>query len=202
MREMTTTMPTRDRLVEGAIELLADGGEDALTLRALGSHCGLSRGAPYRHFDDKDALIRAVAAAGFRELTRKMRRAAASKRGDALPPAMDAYITWAMRNPAWYGVTFRNEATSPAANVDDPELLAAASELYELVTELITQGQTSGAIPRVDPKALVGVLWSTLHGAIDLAQSGHTKTELASDHPKRVVADLLRLIDGTTKRRR
>lgn len=184
---------TRDRLIEGAIELLSKGGEDALTLRALGEHCGLSRGAPYRHFEDKDALIRAVAAAGFRDLTRKMRRPP-SKRTDALPPAMDAYISWAMRNPAWYGVTFRNEATSPASG--DPELIAAAAGLYDLVTELIAEGQTGGVIPSVDAKAIVAVLWSTLHGAIDLAQSGHTKTYPAADHPRQVVADLLRLLRG------
>lgn len=194
MRGMTTS--TRERLIEGAIELLSKGGEDGLTLRALGEHCGLSRGAPYRHFEDKDALIRAVAAAGMRELTRKMRRAQSSKRGNTLPPAMEAYIAWAMRNPAWYSVTFRHEASSPASGANDPELMTALSKLYELVAQLITEGQQSGAIPCVDPKAVVGVLWSTLHGAIDLAQSGHTKTELAADHPRRVVADLLRLIEG------
>lgn len=200
MRGMTTS--TRERLVEGAIELLSKGGEDALTLRALGEHCGLSRGAPYRHFEDKDALIRAVAAAGMRELTRKMRRASSSKRGDVLPPAMDAYIAWAMRNPAWYGLTFRNEASSPASGANDPELMAALSALYALVTELIAEGQSAGAIPCVDAKALVGVLWSTLHGAIDLAQSGHTKTEIATDHPRRVVADLLNLVGGAPRARR
>ena len=192
---------TRERLIAGAIELLSRGGEDALTLRALGEHCGLSRGAPYRHFEDKDALIRAVAAAGMRQLTQKMRRAASPKCGDTLPPAMDAYITWAMRNPAWYGVTFRNEASAPAAGANDPELMAALSGLYELVAGLITEGQSAGVIPDVDPKALLGVLWSTLHGAIDLAQSGHTKTELAADHPRRVVADLLALVEGTRSRR-
>jgi AcrR family transcriptional regulator len=196
---MTTT---RERLIDGAIELLSKGGEDALTLRALGEHCGLSRGAPYRHFEDKDALIRAVAAAGMRELTRKMRKAQSSKPGDALPPAMDAYIKWAMGNPAWYGVTFRNEASSPASGANDPELMEALSGLYGLVTQLITDGQGAGSIPCVDPKALVGVLWSTLHGAVDLAQSGHTKTEIAADHPRRVVADLLRLIAGSSKQRR
>lgn len=197
---MTTS--TRQRLIDGAIELVSKGGEDALTLRALGEHCGLSRGAPYRHFEDKDALIRAVAAAGFKELTHKMRCAVSSKRGNALPPAMDAYISWAMHNPAWYGLTFRNEAASPASGVDDPELSASALGLLDLVTELITEGQATGAVPAVDPKALLGVLWSVLHGAIDLAQSGHTKTELAADHPRRVVSDLLRLIAGTAERRR
>lgn len=192
-------MTTRERLIVGAIELLSSGGEDALTLRALGEHCGLSRGAPYRHFEDKDALIRAVAAAGFRELARKMRRASTSKRGEALSAALDAYITWAMRNQAWYGVTFRNEAASPASG--DAELMAAAGELYELVTELIMDAQGSGEIPSVHPKALVGVLWSTLHGAIDLAQSGHTKTHHAADHPRKIVADLLGLIARTTKRK-
>jgi Bacterial regulatory proteins, tetR family len=43
-------------------ELLDSGGPDAVTLRGVGARAGVSRGAPYRHFADKESLLTAVAA--------------------------------------------------------------------------------------------------------------------------------------------
>src|SRR3954471_17866859 len=53
---------TRRALVGAAAELLDEGGPEAVTLRAVGARAGVSRGAPYGHFPDKDHLLAAVAA--------------------------------------------------------------------------------------------------------------------------------------------
>src|SRR3954470_18254262 len=52
---------TRRALVDAASELLDEGGVDAVTLRAVGARAGVSRGAPYGHFPDKEHLLAAVA---------------------------------------------------------------------------------------------------------------------------------------------
>jgi AcrR family transcriptional regulator len=193
---------TRQRLVDAAIALVADGGEDALTLRALGERCGLSRQAPYRHFEDKDSLLRAMAAGGFRELTVWMGDAAGPRvgagagggGGAGLRRAMHAYVDWALANPAWYRLTFQNRAVTPASKRVDPELTEAAHGLLALVSELVVAAQRTGKMPPGPPKALVGVLWSTLHGAIDLALAGHAKPELGTATPHQVVDRLARIM--------
>src|SRR4029079_19039288 len=98
---------------------------------------------PYRHFDDKDALVRAVAAAGLDELTKKMSRAAKSAGSDEVPlrKAMQAYVRWAITNPDWYSLTFQNRAATPASGVEDPELKDAALGLLGYVTGLVQQAQ-------------------------------------------------------------
>ncbi|MGL5826260.1 MAG: TetR family transcriptional regulator, partial [Nocardioides sp.] len=63
---------TRRALLAAAGEILESAGRDALTLRRLGAAAGVSRGAPYRHFADKDQLLAAVAAAGMRTLRAAM----------------------------------------------------------------------------------------------------------------------------------
>jgi len=183
------TATTRARLIAAAIELVHEGGEDALNMRALGDRCGLSRGAPYRHFEDKDALLRAIAAAGFEELEARMRRAARAGRGSRLRAAMHAYIAWALANPDWYRLTFQRVPATPNVALDI-DLKAAATTLLEFVMALVVEARAAHELPGLEPAALFGVLWSTLHGAVDLALAGHAKDELAMG-PRRVVDNLL-----------
>ncbi|GAA1950761.1 TetR/AcrR family transcriptional regulator [Kitasatospora viridis] len=56
---------TRLRVIEAAIGLLAQGGRDAVTTRAVADAAGLQAPAIYRLFGDKDGLLDAVAEHGF-----------------------------------------------------------------------------------------------------------------------------------------
>ncbi|MGV9817393.1 TetR/AcrR family transcriptional regulator [Nocardia xishanensis] len=51
---------SRDRIVAAAVDIAARGRPDGLTGRALGEELGVDRSAVWRHFADKDALLRAV----------------------------------------------------------------------------------------------------------------------------------------------
>jgi len=65
---------TLARLLDAAEAVLAEGGLDAATVPAIAKRAGLSVGAVYRRFADKDALLRAVY---VRMLTRARERNAA-----------------------------------------------------------------------------------------------------------------------------
>src|SRR5258707_10999393 len=62
----------REACVRAAIELLEDGGETALSLRAVARQVGVSPAAPYRHYADREALVSAVAAVGYRDLAQAL----------------------------------------------------------------------------------------------------------------------------------
>jgi AcrR family transcriptional regulator len=51
----------REALVEAAVEVVREGGPEALSLRELARRVGVSHAAAYRHFADRDALVDAVA---------------------------------------------------------------------------------------------------------------------------------------------
>ena len=70
----------REALLEAAVRLIAEVGPTAFTLREVARRAGVSHNAPYRHFRNREDLIAAVAAQGFRELTRAMTDAAAHHR--------------------------------------------------------------------------------------------------------------------------
>src|SRR3982750_1892948 len=59
---MQSAAATRRALLDAAAELLDEGGPEAVTLRAVSARAGVSRGAPYGHFPDKEHLLAAVAA--------------------------------------------------------------------------------------------------------------------------------------------
>lgn len=64
---MTTSAPAarppqgqRERILDTALDLMAERGASATSMRALASACGLNVAALYHYFPSKDALLRAV----------------------------------------------------------------------------------------------------------------------------------------------
>ncbi len=52
---------SRERLIQEGIEELREGGAEGFSLRRVARRCGVSCAAPYKHFKDKGALLRAIA---------------------------------------------------------------------------------------------------------------------------------------------
>jgi len=48
---------TREKLLQATIDLLAEKGPDALSLKEAARNANVSRGAAYQHFEDKDHLL-------------------------------------------------------------------------------------------------------------------------------------------------
>ena len=65
----------RTALLQEARRVLGEEGTQALTIRGLAKRVGVSHSAPLRHFADRDALLDALAAEGFDELTAVLRAA-------------------------------------------------------------------------------------------------------------------------------
>jgi AcrR family transcriptional regulator len=69
---------TAEHLLQAAEELLAEGGADAATLRAIADRAGVSLGIVYRRFPDKDAILRAVYTRFFSSTVAKNERSLTS----------------------------------------------------------------------------------------------------------------------------
>src|SRR5260221_12228082 len=48
-------------LIDAALQLVGEGGADAVSVREAARRAGVSPGAPFRHFSSRDALMNAVA---------------------------------------------------------------------------------------------------------------------------------------------
>ena len=59
-------------LIDSGVEILSEKGIKNLSLREAARRAGVSHTAPYRHFEDKDALLAAIAEEGFLRLIQKL----------------------------------------------------------------------------------------------------------------------------------
>src|SRR5689334_9318570 len=73
----------RRALLDGVLELVAERGHAAgITLREVARRVGVSHSAPYRHFEDKEALLAALASEGFTKLSSALSEARRDVRDD------------------------------------------------------------------------------------------------------------------------
>ena len=98
---------TRERIVTAAAGLLAAGGRDAVSTRAVSAAAGVQAPAIYRLFGDKQGLLDAVATHGF---TAYLNSKTDVKPGDDpvedLRAGWDLHISFALANPAVYSLMY------------------------------------------------------------------------------------------------
>lgn len=155
---------TRVALVRAASELLDAGGPEAVTLRAVGTRAGLSRGAPYGHFDSKEQLLTAVAVEIWNSLAEQVAVLRTEPQGtpiSRLERALSTLIDVARDHPHRYSLMF----STPA---DDPQSAAAASRLQNEFLAIV--GDVVGPLDALRYGAL---LMSSAHGIASMELSGH-----------------------------
>ncbi|MGB5304856.1 MAG: TetR/AcrR family transcriptional regulator [Gammaproteobacteria bacterium] len=160
----------KNALLQAAETLLAETGAAGLSLRAVAKAAGVSHTAPYRHFKDKAALLRALAQAGFERLRLAINAAADAVPHDAgqkLIAAGSAYVTLAVRNPELTRLMFGG-VTEPG----DDDASHAADAAFESLVWIITAGVQAGAFRDRDPYELALVAWTSMHGLAMLIAAG------------------------------
>lgn len=152
-------------LVQAAVALLAEEGEDALTVRGVARRVGVDHSAAYRHFEDKRALLAAIAQRGFEDLTAAI-RAAIAEVPDVDPPGRlmalaGAYVGFALERPAHFGVML-----GPRLNEDGrfPELERAVGEAFAVLKNVIADGIARGVLADVPVLGAAAAVWSSAHG--------------------------------------
>ena len=145
-------------------------GIDALTLRGVGERLGVSRTALYRHFTDKQALLTAVAAEGFRTLRAALRDAWESGgRGREGFQAMGiAYVRFAVTHPSHYRVMFGGRVH----HADRSVVHDADTDAFRVLLDAIVELQAQGFVGSGDPGHLALYIWAVVHGVSMLALDG------------------------------
>lgn len=145
----------REALVAAALERLQADGPAALGLRELARSVGVSPSAPYRHFADRQALLEAVATAGFQRFASAMTAAASGRpETEQLEAMARAYVRFAVDAPQLFRLMFSAEIEHRR----DPALAAASKAAYATLAT---------AAARDDPAAAAKVAitaWAFVHG--------------------------------------
>jgi AcrR family transcriptional regulator len=149
----------RNALIDEALAVLASEGAGALTLRELARRLGVTHTASYAHFNDKRALLHAVADAGFERLAHLLEQCEAEPDPRAAIAAMGrVYVRFARENANLYRLMFADPelADDPECELS-PEGAAAFAALLRVLERI-------GPPPRVDVRDLAAAIWAMVHG--------------------------------------
>ena len=168
-----TEPPLGERLVQIALELLAEDGIEALTLRSLARRAGVSHAAPARHFRSLSDLRAEVAATGFRLLSEAIEKSdvAILPAGGPMPrlaAAGRAYVECALTNPGLFALMFRTGDLDP----DNESLRRDSSAAFERLLEHVRVAQAAGWQTGHDSRLLAGSMWACVHGLATLWAEG------------------------------
>ena len=144
----------RRDLLDTALELIAQEGPSAVSLRSLARRLGVSHAAPANHFPDKAALFTTIAVEGFGLLARAIKDGAGqlgpeATAGQRFRAAGRAYTGFALANPAHFAVMWQRDLL----HQDDPELAAAGDTTFELLLGSVREIQSEGWAAGSDPQA-------------------------------------------------
>jgi AcrR family transcriptional regulator len=180
----------RAALLEQAERTLRDRGVQELSLRELAREVGVSHGAPRRHFPDRQALLDALAEAGYARLGAEL-RSAADGAGEDFEPRLQAtaaaYVRFATRDAALLELMFAGKQREETGTLHE-----AAERAFSVVLELIVQGQGQGALEPGDPERVGLVLLATIQGIAALVTSGIVQPEQLDELVADAIAQFLR----------
>jgi AcrR family transcriptional regulator len=133
-----TADTTRERIVAAAVELLTEGGREAVSTRAVSAAAGVQAPTIYRLFGDKQGLLDAVATHGF---TTYLQGKTALKPNtdpvDDLRQGWDNHVGFGLANPALYSLMYGE----PRPGSSPPAAVAGAQLLAELIHRIAAAGR-------------------------------------------------------------
>jgi AcrR family transcriptional regulator len=163
----------RAALLTAATVELERSGYENLSLRELAGSLGVSRAAPYRHFADRQALLSALAADGFDQLTAIYRQAIETAETAELQLSRSGrcYLAFAEQRPQLFRLMFSSNLFGVLPL--DPSLIRAAGACYEIFEGMVAATLENPQANAV--KAATVAIMSTTYGFALLRMGGRLK---------------------------
>jgi AcrR family transcriptional regulator len=185
---------TAARIAEVAQRILVEQGAEAVSMRRVGEAVGVTAMAIYRHYPNREALLRAVATASGRELAEQWERlppdGPLEERIDVL---LDGFLDFALGRPHLY--TFLMSDAWAQARRFPEDFRAGQGPPFTVIVELVEDGMRTGLLRRDDPLEVALTITSSAQGLIHQYLSGR----VAMDEPGfRALChrSMWRIIDG------
>jgi len=187
----------RKALIDGALQLISESNVEALSLRALARHVGVSYAAPYHHFKDKTQLLSEVAIEGFERLEKEMKaHSRSAEPRESLQAQGRAYLLFAIQHASHYRVMFNVEFSGRSAY---PNVQAAADACFDVLMR-DTQAVLGAEVASREVRQIAIVIWSTVHGAATLWNDGpmraHVERTSVDVFAEMITAPLGRMVLG------
>jgi AcrR family transcriptional regulator len=158
----------REDLVRCGKAQLSEVGLAELSLRRIASEVGVSQVAPKHHFGNKEGLLAAIAASGFRDLTefRFARLRPTMSPEQRLRTLLSAYVAFATLHPTLFHLMFAPQFRAPETHA---ELNEAASQSYQMVARATAEYLAAqGKADEAKAHEVARIAWMCMHGVATL----------------------------------
>ena len=185
----------RDTVLRAAVDHIAAHGPDGLSIRQVAAAAGVSHQAPYHHFADRAAILRAIALEGFALFGATLRDAVIRTDIDPATALLEGYVDFAVQHPGHFRVMFR---TDLAPIDDDGDLVEVADASFEVLVDHVQR--TLGDRASVEEiRARVVTMWSIAHGLATLLIDGPLETKLGPVTDRSALARAVARASGMTQ---
>lgn len=132
----------RNALLDAAVVVAAEQGVAAITVSGLARACGVSSGAPFRHFASRLDLLVAAAERAVQGQVRAMSAAAASVSDPLdIERAMGvAYVRWVVEHPGEFAILDAAEVAGAS------EMIRAANAAFQQRMDVVLGGERIGEV--------------------------------------------------------
>lgn len=194
---MSKAIRTRKFIIDKSAPVFNTQGYAGTSMMDLTKATGLSKGALYGNFQDKEE----IAVAAFHHSMEKVREAAwnklktAENRKDKLLALLDFYGQYVFRSPIPGGCPLMNNAV----DADDYHSFLKKAVVKEMrkttsfIAELLEQGKKAGEFRQdIDSGDLALLFFCSIEGAIVVSRvsSSDTAMKLVLDHCKKIIEQI------------
>ena len=189
-----TCPSTADRILRAARALFEREGSGAVSMRRVADAVGITPMAIYRHFPNRDALLKRISDDSFNEIAHHW---SARNEGDDLVARLLSiqriYLDYALAHPHLFDHAFSVPREDARRFPED--FRARRSPTLNVVHDVVVEAQRAGVLRAGDPWDIAMTLWAQSHGLIALYRAGRFSYD---DRQFRIFyeASLERLLDG------
>ncbi|MBR3994854.1 MAG: TetR/AcrR family transcriptional regulator [Clostridia bacterium] len=165
----TSNQQSREKFIVAAISEMQQHGISDFSIRSVAEKCGVSSGAPYKHFKNKNELILESIKyinTKWGEIQQKVIEECGDDPRKKLVEISIAYVKFLCANPAFQSVLMLND------NSLSPEQLAQKAKISELTEKIISEYCSSVGMNDADRKRKTYAVRSFIFGAAFMINSG------------------------------
>lgn len=176
----------REVLISSALEILKEGTLQDLSLRALARKAGVSQTAPYRHFEDKEALIVVLIQEGSTILQENMARDS-QLTDDPVEQLINlgvAYYDFSQEHPAHFRLMFGGSLENKEKH---EHIFDDAKKGYDVLDGVISNCMKLPHAPELSANLIRLTSWSLVHGLASLILNDVMNDDVPKGENKRDV---------------
>jgi AcrR family transcriptional regulator len=166
----TTSHSTREKILVATLKLMESAqGADAVTMRGVATSVGMTAMAIYKHYQDRDALLRAVTAAEYPRIAKYFERANAKKSVPGLR-GMLGYLDYAFDHPQLFRYMFSGHRADAFSFPHD--IKGNKSPTFNILQTVVSQLMDRRVFGKDDVGETALSIWAHAHGLITLYLNG------------------------------